>query len=315
MWTAAQIESELWELLGEPSDLDPATAAGEAKLLRWINEGQRSIATYRFPDGHLIRFPELQAVKYFNSVFTTGTLETGGLASGDTPAYAQFAVADTAIGVTADQYAEWILEITGGTGSGQNRLITSYDGVNKIAYVNEDWTTAPDSTSTYQVSKRWYQIVGSGSALAGENIIINPVNTFVALLGIWDVSNKVELEHASARSEVFLDEIDQLGDPSSYYFRGNRIVFNTAPDTAMAFRLEYYRQPTEMAVGTDYPEIPDAWHQAIALAARWYGFCRAQESAMSYSAKRDFQERMQTIRQGLEMGYELTDGAVSVDRG
>lgn len=315
MWTAEQICDELWELLGEPSDLDPDTAAGWAKLLRWANEGQRGIASYKFPDGRLIRFPCLQAVKYFNAVFHTGTLVGGAAASGSTPAYAQFDVADTSIGVTDEQYTEWIIEITGGTGSGQTRLITSYNGGSKIAYVNEDWTTAPDSTSTYQVSKRWYQIVGSGSALASENIVINPVNTFTDLLGVWDASGKTYLERSPARSDIFLDTIDQAGEPTSYYFRGNRIVFNYAPDEVQTFRLEYYRQPVEMTATTDYPEIPDAWHQAIALAARWFGFCRAQESAMAYSAKRDFQERMQTIRQSLEMSYELEDAGVSVDRG
>lgn len=315
MWTAEQIVDELWELLGEPSDLDPDTAGGWAKLLRWVNEGQRAIASYRFPDGHLIRFPELQAVKYFNSVFHTGTLVGGAVASGDTPAYAQFDISDSNIGATDDQYTEWIIDITGGTGDGQTRLITSYDGTSKIAYVNADWTTAPDSTSTYQVSKRWYQIVGSGHAFATENIVINPVNTFVALLGVWDATNKEYLDRAESRSEIFLDTIDELGEPTEYYFRGNRIVFNYAPDEDMTFRIEYYRQPTEMSATTDYPEIPDAWHQAIALAARWYGFCRAQETAMSYSSKRDFQERMQTIRQGLEMSYEIEDGGVVVDRG
>jgi len=41
-----------------------------------------------------------------------------------------------------------------GTGAGQERRITDYDGTTKVALVSPDWTTPPDSTTIYEVTTR-----------------------------------------------------------------------------------------------------------------------------------------------------------------
>ncbi|MCS7002623.1 MAG: hypothetical protein NZ518_07235, partial [Dehalococcoidia bacterium] len=44
----------------------------------------------------------------------------------------------------------WIL-LTGGTGAGQARLITAYNGSTKVASVAPNWATNPDNTSTFAI--------------------------------------------------------------------------------------------------------------------------------------------------------------------
>jgi len=46
-------------------------------------------------------------------------------------------------------YDPGIVLITGGTGAGQSRQIWDYVGATKIATINRDWVTVPDSTSEY----------------------------------------------------------------------------------------------------------------------------------------------------------------------
>ena len=54
-----------------------------------------------------------------------------------------------------DFYNGYALEITRGTGSGQDhQRIVDYDGTTKTAYVSGKWTTTPDSTSTYRIVNR-----------------------------------------------------------------------------------------------------------------------------------------------------------------
>jgi hypothetical protein len=53
---------------------------------------------------------------------------------------------------TDDVYNGRYITITGGTGSGQRRVITDYVGATKVATVNSAWTTTPDATSTYTIS-------------------------------------------------------------------------------------------------------------------------------------------------------------------
>ena len=48
-----------------------------------------------------------------------------------------------------DVYNGMYVNITGGTGSGQTRLITDYVGSTKVATVSEAFTVTPDNTSTY----------------------------------------------------------------------------------------------------------------------------------------------------------------------
>ncbi|MCP4813278.1 MAG: hypothetical protein GY888_12250, partial [Planctomycetaceae bacterium] len=44
------------------------------------------------------------------------------------------------------------LEVTGGTGAGQVRTISHYDGASKVVTVSESWITQPDETSQFQIT-------------------------------------------------------------------------------------------------------------------------------------------------------------------
>jgi hypothetical protein len=50
-----------------------------------------------------------------------------------------------------DTYNGMILTLTGGTGSGQTRVITDYVGSTKVANIDYPWGTTPDATTTYSV--------------------------------------------------------------------------------------------------------------------------------------------------------------------
>jgi len=50
-----------------------------------------------------------------------------------------------------DAYRCMRIRTTGGTGSGQARIISAYNGTTKVATVSEAWTTPPDNTTTYSI--------------------------------------------------------------------------------------------------------------------------------------------------------------------
>lgn len=52
---------------------------------------------------------------------------------------------------TDDAYEGMVIELDGGTGSGQTRVITGYNGTTKVATVTPSWDTTPDATSTYNI--------------------------------------------------------------------------------------------------------------------------------------------------------------------
>jgi Tfp pilus tip-associated adhesin PilY1 len=87
-----------------------------------------------------VAWPDPSAIGSYTGTAQTGTTSTITLTSGASS--------------TNNAYTGLVLTITGGTGSGQESRITAYDGSTKVATVSPDWTTAPDPTSTYEMSSQ-----------------------------------------------------------------------------------------------------------------------------------------------------------------
>lgn len=65
---------------------------------------------------------------------------------------------------TDNAYKGMVINTTGGTGSGQKRVITSYVGSTKVATVTPAWTTQPDATTTYSIpANHLYRPVDAGA--------------------------------------------------------------------------------------------------------------------------------------------------------
>lgn len=76
-----------------------------------------------------------------------GTAQTGSSSS---------ITLDAGASSTTNFYAGLHILITGGTGIGQTRLCSSYDGSTKVASINPDWAINPDNTSTFSVLPNGY---------------------------------------------------------------------------------------------------------------------------------------------------------------
>lgn len=69
---------------------------------------------------------------------------------------------------TNDLYKYQLVTATGGTGAGQARFISAYNGTTKVASVSRNWDTAPDNTTTYRVTG-FDQVPGASAPTANEN--------------------------------------------------------------------------------------------------------------------------------------------------
>jgi len=77
--------------------------------------------------------------------------------------------------VRVDNYYQGMfIEITSGTGAGQIRRITSYDGDNAIATIDPTWTDVPDLTSTYSIvspiPEDYQELLVLGAAMRAKGI-------------------------------------------------------------------------------------------------------------------------------------------------
>jgi hypothetical protein len=79
----------------------------------------------------------------YNKVVNEGTAQSGTVQT--------ITLASTASSVNG-AYNEMTIDIVSGTGSGQRRIISLYNGTTKIATVDTAWDTIPDNTSQYRVN-------------------------------------------------------------------------------------------------------------------------------------------------------------------
>jgi len=111
-----------------------------------------SIPKYAFElDSHTSQGADItpSAVSGNITIDATSTNHTSGTAQGGTISTITLNAASSS---TDNIYEGMFVEITGGTGAGQSRIIESYVGSTKVATVHPNWDTAPDATSIYSVA-------------------------------------------------------------------------------------------------------------------------------------------------------------------
>lgn len=301
---------ELYEQMGEPSDLDPyddtdtfdISTDGAVRAIRILNNGQTAIAMWRFPSGTIHRVRELEDTVFFKTRVVSGTAQGGGsdtitLASGS--------------GSVVDQYKSWIVRITGGTGEGQTRLIISFDESSQQCEVNEDWDVVPDATSEYELYKALYQFVDPSSPVADQNIPVSPYNEILAMMSLTDVKNRHRL-HPVERTNTFSSLVLTYGTPSAFYEMNGGIKFDVAADNKRTYAIDYVKQPKELSASDDVPEMPEQYHLAIVMWGVWWYYRMKQESGAAYAAKRDLDDFMGRIQSQDSRRWDRAEGHITI---
>lgn len=293
--TVQEMMIEVHDQLGRPTDIYPYNADGETidianggavRLLQWLNRGYRRILTWRGVRRKGINFRCMEREAFFTMPIVTGTATAGTTNTITLP---------IAVSNIADRYTGWVVEITGGTGAGQERIITAYSDL-RVATVGVDWYTTPDATSTFRLSKNFMDFVGAASPIADDNIVLDPEDGIISVLMVEDLKNKSRLARAE-RTQSFETMMNGSGAPSVYRDAGSGLQFDTAVKTARGFKLTYYGYPPEMTALADEPAVPAQFHEAIVLWATWWGLRRYQEYSGAYSTKRDLIDTMETAIQ------------------
>lgn len=74
---------------------------------------------------------------------------------------------DASASATDDLYNGSLIWVYGGTGAGQARIITDYDGTTKVATIAPNWTTNPGADSTFRIlpcTDQVLQVIGAAGA-------------------------------------------------------------------------------------------------------------------------------------------------------
>ena len=119
---------------------DQIVATVRAKLTYKVEMAGSGTAGVAPPWGPLVRACAL--AEYILAAAHAGTAQAGG---------ASTITLAAAASATNDAYRGMRIRTTGGTGTGQARVISTYVGATKVATVSEAWITPPDITTTYSI--------------------------------------------------------------------------------------------------------------------------------------------------------------------
>lgn len=297
--TLELLRDEIWQQLGEPSDLDPDTDTqySGGPLLTWVvNEAQRRIAFFKDKQtGVMVRFSELMSDLYFQSYTVDDELDEDGTST------TQFTL-PVDYGAEEDRWIGSIIEI-----NSEKRLIVDY-GADRVVTVHQALTETPSSGDEFTLYKAEYRLLPSGHGWVGENIALPTevefvnVGNFFHPLRIEDLEAGIVLEQAP-RATVYTDKT-QLGAPGEWYYYGKKIYLDKAPDDERWFRMEYYRAPYNLADDADEPEIPEPFHYLIVMWGVWWGLRRQQAPTEAWQAWNNFVETFRFTLQVNDIALE-----------
>lgn len=284
--TVQQMLNELAADLGNRTNLTP-DGIGQDRLLRWLNWGLLEVCgLHRKRAFRPQYFKALEAKALWATSVTTNTV----VSATDNTVILHADESETA----DDFYQDWVISLTDydETSAGsetpdgllnQAQVIVGYDAATNVVTLAEDWAVNPDEYTTYTLYKRIYSI--------DTDLEIDPSTTLFGIQTLEQAANGNELTNAHW-TQCVGESFSSLGTPGKFARRGNHLILSPTPDSAIYFRLWYYRYPT--ALSADFLdrecELDDQWHEVVVQGALARGFESLLEPDRAAEAQAKFRD-------------------------
>ena len=291
--TLEEIATDVWEVLGEPTDLSffdedgsfDATSKGWTRLMRAARTAQVTISKWRNPrTGKRFRW-------YGMSQLLTVNVDPGvtGAVTGVANEGRELTV-DTTLAVNS--HSMWYLVITHADSTVTNaRVISSGEGF--LSLFQETPTEIGD---TYRIVPPFIELTETS-------------------LSVLRVTYLNELRELSIVRPEFLPISSEasFGAPSSYYQLHDRIYLDRMPETGV-FQVETDRVPRFDPTRDAVPELPENFHQAIVLWMAAWGFARYLNPEMKTSMRKEFYEYMDSIQLPKDLELDRQEDAFQIKK-
>lgn len=298
--TLSEARTDLYDLVARNSDLDPTTTDGAARLDRYLNRAYREVASWKLPRGGRLSFPVTRGVELWQNQVYTGTASAGTATT--------ITIPTAGLQTTDGYYEEWVLQLTSGTGSGQARGVVAWTGSTGVAEVYPAWSTTPDDTSVFLLTKSFAVIGKSTDAGAADEIVLEPVSSYQGILRISDLGTKAVLEPAESRDNL-LTGTETPGTPSMFAVDGLRVYFDVPFSEERWWRVEYVKAPAELSSETDEFALPPEWMGAVLLRAKYWVLHGYGEMEDVNQARLEFLQLVGSLAQvGEDLGEKSATG-------
>ena len=318
--TVYEILDQAWIEAGEPSDMDagfssgsfdPASVNGGARMLRYMNSALVRIANWKFRDGTLLRLRSLLGRKFFYTRDAAGA-PYDVVSGSDLLLTLQTGLTD----YLANAYAGCVVEVTTGDATGDRRLILSNFASGGIGHLitrlNEPLSATMAPGDQAIIYTDFVEIRNTENGAFGEyRLDLDPQTQLLDVVKVRDVIQNIDLS-PTLREDAFTPNRVQPGIPTLYRAMGDRIYFDVPVNEARSYEVLYIRQPAKVAIGTDVPDIPEQYHEALGL---WvaHNLQRVyQDYDKAYATKRELEDIMAMTRAQGASDMDMEQGGLTV---
>jgi hypothetical protein len=210
-----------------------------------------------------LKVSSAEAVTYVELIPTEPCLDAGTAQSGATSSITLASTAST----SDDLYNHGTIELLRGTGAGQVRTVTDYTGSSRVAAVDRDWITNPDSSTVYVVRGE----TGSPASVAGyidANVLaINSATAPAVALGVV-YAGVVDVGTVSDAAPTTSDfDGDSSLNSSDDFYNNMNICFMDGNLKHYTERInDYTGSSRNIALATALPQAPANGDQFIIVA-------------------------------------------------
>ena len=304
--TILNIVKEIFESLGEPSDLDfwnsTRTAANTSsvawkRLVDVVNGGCLALSSWKWPNGRQIRMRHVEDVVYLKM----NPVE--GVCSGVLPSSLEMAGLEDGTNLQAGKLL--VGEESGATGivlwsSGTTLMLTGVEG----SFVEGE------KGKLYQ--REWkFETVTAG--YDPETVTGIPVLTGkgapIDVIGVYDVESGIALGETE-RQERYVSVGRNVVAPSSIQRIPRGFVLDTWPLEGAVVAVRFTRGPGVLGY-TDTeaePELPPQFHWGLVLWGKWWGLQRSLETNDAYAVRKDLESFMSQTRTEYDFQDEFVTG-------
>ncbi len=313
----------LWELAGEPSDLDPwpsdeteydsanlvANSFGVRYYLRELNAAQNTLANWKTRRGRPIRFMKFQTRKNVKLGLSSHDASNVTILGDDYT----IRVTDPPSMDTEDYIDTKVHLIFTDTGTGNTYtldrlavLVESADATN-LDFTFQEEIEYPEFT-TYTLSVEFYfnafRLIRTTNG--GTGYTINLPTYTRNITAITGMANGSQLKRASAKTRLYDYNLTE-GTPVSWYKNGEVIYFDSYLASPTWFIIDYQRLPVDVELDDEEFDIPKQWQDVILMLVEMRTAKRAQENERATVLRSQINSMIEQMRTDQEEEWIMED--------
>lgn len=167
---------------------------------------------------------------------------------------------------TLPQVKQWLNNAQRET---QKMIIQAFEGNYRI--VKQTYTV---------INQREYQLPEDFKKLSRLELILSGTT--------FETENRQRLAKITENQQDMFPE--NVGRPQGYYFQGNKIILVPAPQQALVLRLTYLYSVVDMVLDADTPDIPEDYHEYLAVLATLDGLYKDGRDVAPMLEKKKYYE-------------------------